>query len=175
MCYRGHVFPNGKVCLKTCKDAIHVRDVEEYYRQYIERLRTSVNDKHMQRATSDRLSGVASLDAARRARKRRLHFNGNGKRSKGDVEQAALVYDRSDVDTCWDAEYVSEEDMGKAGIESFLYDDSHVHRLVESAMYGDSLALHVLLSDVACASVESEPQTYKQAMKLPDRKAWKKP
>ena len=63
--------------------------------------------------------------------------------------------------------------MGKAGIESFLYDDSHVHRLVESAMYGDSLALHVLLSDVACASVESEPQTYKQAMKLPDRKAWK--
>ena len=31
VCYRGHVYPNGKVSIKASRDAYNVRDIEQYY------------------------------------------------------------------------------------------------------------------------------------------------
>ena len=172
VCYRGHVFPNGKVCLKTSKEAIHVRDVEEYHRQYVERLKKTVNSKHLELAAADRITGVASTRSAEERRLKRTRVDsGKVRAKKRRIEQASLVYDKNENVTDDDA--VLHDDDAIPSLESFLHDESHVHRLVESAMYGDSLAMHVMVNDVGCAVTEPEPTTFKQAMKLPDRKSWK--
>ena len=31
VCYRGHVYPNGKVSIKASRDGYNVRDIKQYY------------------------------------------------------------------------------------------------------------------------------------------------
>ena len=57
--------------MKTSKEAVHVRDVEEYYRKYVTHLKQVVNEKHIQMAASDRSSGVAALKPAKERRHKR--------------------------------------------------------------------------------------------------------
>ena len=172
ICYRGHVFPNGKICLKSSKDAIHVRDVEEYYRQYVNNLKTAVNGKHIALARSDREAGVSSghSTSSRRTRKRQRSESSVSKRKSPRLSgsaHASLVYNISPTD-----DESLAADSPEYDFESFLLDDSHLYKLVSSAMYGDALAAHALATDTVCAATNDEPNTYKQAMKLPDRKAW---
>ena len=175
VCFRAHVYPDGKLCMKTCKEAIHVRDVEEYYRKYVEQLKEVVNEKHVQMAASDRSSGVAALKPAKdRRRKRRRAARLTQQKKKRRTDHASLVYHCPDeyVEND-DSAYVSENENDLTHLESYLLDGSHVQKLVESAMYGDLIAMSVLCSGTACkATTTSEPNTYNQAMKLPDRKSW---
>jgi len=152
VCYRAHVYPDGKLCMKTSKEAIHVRDVEEYYRKYVTHLKQVVNEKHIQMAASDRSSGVAAIKPAKERRhKRRRAARLTQQKKKRRTDHASLVYHCSDeyVDN-GDSEYVSENETDLTHLESYLLDDSHVHRLVESALYGDLIAMSVLCSGTAC-------------------------
>ena len=58
-------------------------------------------------------------------------------------------------------------------VESLLHDNAHVSKLVEHAMLGDAIALHALSNDHVCVATDTEPNTIKQALSLPDRKFWK--
>ena len=71
---------------------------------------------------------------------------------------------------------VLECEMDKNGplnVESLLHDNSHVSKLVEQAVLGDAIACHALTNDYVCVATETEPNTIKQALSLPDRKFWK--
>ena len=169
--YRSHVFPNGKVRMKTCKEAMHVRDVEEYYRSYVERVKQSVNSKHVELAESDRKSGVSAMKSARNNRKKRRRVTIGNSKKKRRLEHVSLVYE-NDHKMNYNSDSTCADHENNIHFESFLTDESHVHKLVESAMYGDSLAMHVMVNDIVCVATDTEPNTYKQAMKLPDRKSW---
>ena len=178
VCYRGHVYPNGKVCMKTARDAIHVRDVEQYYNEYVGKVKSRVTDKHVELAKSDRISGITSLhskSSVGNKRKRKVVSNVRNKTARTrSSAHASLVYENDVSDTCLeydsDGTAYSEADIT---FESLLTDDSHVHKLVESAMYGDALAVHALSNDAVCVATTVEPQTIKQAFSTSDRKFWK--
>ena len=47
-CYRGHVYPNGKVSVKASRDAYNVRDIEKYYHDYVGKVTPMAGTKQVE-------------------------------------------------------------------------------------------------------------------------------
>jgi hypothetical protein len=58
--YRALVYPNGKVNVKTARDAYHIRDLECYYNDYIKSVTPEVNRRHVDITLDDTINGVSS-------------------------------------------------------------------------------------------------------------------
>ena len=182
--YRAYVYPNGKVSLKPSKEAYHIRDLETYYQDYVKSVKPLVNTKHIELAQEDRRSGVQSLRPAYRSSSNKEGNNPNSYKRKADNDnvptrksQRLSVHEKScNMSILYNSEYDnsnSNQIVTDVDLETLLHDNSHVHKLVEHAMLGDSLSSFVMKNEFACVTLNPEPQTIKQALSLPDRQAWK--
>ena len=183
--YRAFVFPNGKVSLKPSKDAYNIRDLEVYYQDYMKHIKPMVNKRHIDLAINDKRTGVASLRRINRKKKpvntrKRISdvVSDSGLRKSPRLHTAATASSSTPdrpllYETSKSSLNTPDNVMEDIDLESFLHDDSHVHKLVEHAMLGDALASYVLTNDFACTVLDPEPNTVKQALSLSDRKSWK--
>ena len=216
VCYRGHVYPNGKISMKASRDAYNVRDIEQYYHDYVSKVTPMVGTKHVEVDVNDKMHGISSI-LPRTSRPRREAESSNrpnntglsGKRERSDTSiiiqegqtrksprlrsvdglsnyAHETLSERSITEAPHDRPVVRPllcEDDGVLGdeqnkdistdLESLLHDNAHVSKLVEQAVLGDAIACHALTNDYVCVATDSEPNTIKQALSLPDRKFWK--
>ena len=92
VCYRGHVYPNGKVSMKASRDAYNVRDIEQYYHDYVRKVTPMVGTKHVEVDVNDKMHGISSI-LPRTSRPRREAEAANrpsntglsGKRARSDT------------------------------------------------------------------------------------------
>lgn len=185
--YRAYVFPNGKVCTKPSKDAYHIKDLEMYYHDYMKNVKNVVHPKHVELAVSDRSSGVQCLKPVkcRKMKNKRNERNDDmnvdvihtrkSPRLHASETSAMVLHDKRLMYA--NSSPLCADDTSKDGIEhdveNLINENSHIHNLVEHAMFGDALASFVVKNEFACVTLNPEPNTIKQALSLPDRKSWK--
>ena len=61
VCYRGHVYPNGKVSMQASRDAYNVRDIDQYYHDYVCKVTPMIGTKHVEVDVNDKMNGVYSI------------------------------------------------------------------------------------------------------------------
>ena len=145
-----------------------------------------VNTKHIELAQEVRRSGVQSLRPACRSSSNKEGNKPNSYKRKADNDnvptrksQRLSVHEKScNMSILYNSEYDNSNSNQMrtdidVDLETLLHDNSHVHKLVEHAMLGDSLSSFVMKNEFACVTLNPEPQTINQALSLPDRQAWK--
>ena len=189
--YRAQVFPDGRISTKCDKDAYHVRDIEQYYNEYIVQvnnkfpIETITSDLNSRKATlrnrsSNLVSTNRSVSEVRGASTSLQTSSILGKRgryvvnatSESDIFINQDDYVRTNsvlnASVCYvgniDSEYEEDGELPNMG-EHEMY--------LESAMYGDPLVAHCLATGAEVSPDDKEPNTIKQAYALPDRDKWR--
>ena len=182
---RAQVYPDGKVSTAKQREEFHIRDLEQYYEAYIEKLKALVHPKHIERARAQiEQSKTTEDDDPNPVRppmpKRRLRHDPPPPRAKLPRRSHSNAHaststtrpaDDPDVPTLEDVDEDEDEDLD---IASVIHADTTLHYVVEQAMLGDPFALHALPTNLLSQPPTPEPNTHEQAMRSSEKKHWMK-
>ena len=178
---RAQILSDGKVSSKCEKDAYHIRDIENYYNDY----KTLVKDKFpmardvMDRQVQGRRATLRSGQSSSTSDEPDRATTEGASSILGKRVRTALVATFSSSlplfyepfnTSVMSAEVCHVSNDSDEEVDQIMGEQA---MLVDSAMYGDPIVAHCLASGATVSTDDTEPNTYKQAMALPDRDKWR--
>ena len=177
MAKRALVVSDGRVSTKVDKDEYHIRDIEEYHKNYLATSPTTYPDADSASDVEDvSVSGDGGAPATGGLRHKTRKKRRKGRASVAEVVFGAAppirthssgIHDVHTADYC----YVSKDSV--VDITAMGEHAEDLVKLLEAADLGDPIALHCLLTGHTVSPEEKEPNTIKQAYSLPDRQQWR--
>ena len=199
--YRAQVLSDGRVSVKSEKDAFHVRDIEKYYVDYTARVKERFApvldsvDLPLNSVGLPRSGSFQGLSIDKRTSDVTSTINqtsGDLRRTRSSTSrdsnfQALLTGETLPLfygDTATSASESNRREMGEylhtaavcylEPLDNFSLNQSiDADMYVEVALCGDAIVHHCLTTGVGVVPEDAEPNTIRQAYALPDRDKWR--
>ena len=177
--FRSQILSDGKVSSKCERDGYHIRDIEKYYNDYKTLIQERFPDAKEIINNADRRSTLRSGQNSSSNGGASAATNGGASSMLGKRVRSAMLATSSsslplfygttqdDVMTatvCRDSEELDQDVSPDSG-EYCMF--------VDAAFNGDPIVAHCLATGATVKAEDTEPNTYKQAMALPDRDKWR--
>ena len=179
--FRAQILADGRVSTKCDKEGYHIRDIEKYYNDYKKLVKEKfpMAKEITEKKVSNRRATLRSGNSSSTSEGPAKSSTEGATSILGKRVRTALVatYDSSlplfyeplhtnvmSATVC----HVSDDNE-----EEVDQDTEEQAMFIDAAMYGDPIVSHCLASGATISPESTEPNTYKQAMMLPDRDKWR--